>query len=148
MKGLTPVFAVVAKLNRRFGGGKPSASAVHGFYAAGIESLHGLLDRAQVRMQQTNERPAKQKVKSAKCDEGCRIVEHGSGGFLHQSPLFQQAVFHHVAQALALLDFFEDPVQRRAPFQLRYTRIAQRRLQDSRDVIESNILAIELLRSA
>ena len=148
MEGLAPVFAVIAKLNGRFSGRKSRAPAVHGFHAAGIESFHGLLHGAQVRVEQTNERPPKQKIEAAKRNQGCRIVEQGTGGFLQQSPLFQQAMLHHVAQALALRDFSKDLVQRGAPFQGRDIRLAQHGSQNLRDVIESNIFAIKVLGSA
>jgi len=67
----------------------------------------------------------RRKLKRQKRNQGRRIVEQGTGGFLQQSSLFQQAMLHHVAQALALRDFSKDLVQRRAPFQGRDIRLAQ-----------------------
>jgi len=66
VKGLLPVFAVVAQLGGGFGGGETGAAAVNRFHAVGVESFSGLAYGAQVRVQHADESAAKKKIEAAK----------------------------------------------------------------------------------
>src|SRR6202050_274223 len=115
MKRLAPVFTVIAQLDSRLGSRKSRTAAIHGFYSHGIEPLYSVVHRVQVGVQQANESSPEQKIETTEGDYSCGIVKQRRPGFFYQAALFQQAVFHHVSQTLALRDFFQDLIQRSAP---------------------------------
>src|SRR5579863_7470173 len=87
MKRLSPVLAVKTELNGGLGRGETRAPAIHGLHSNGIERFYCVMHRVQVGMQQPNESPPKEKIKSAEGNQRRRIVKQRACGFLYQPAL-------------------------------------------------------------
>src|SRR5215472_11546179 len=140
LKRLLPVLPEVAKLSRRFRCREASAAAIHCLHTQGFEFLSSLGNCVQVRMKHSNKCPPQKKIETAKRDESRRIVKHQSSRLFQHAPLFEKAVLHQIAQAVALLRLFEDLFQRLAPLERSRIRLCQNRPQNARDVSERNFL--------
>jgi len=140
LKGLAPVFAEVSKLHRRFGGGEAGTAAIYGLHALGFERVNRCSHRAQIRVQHADESAPHQKVEPAESYKRGRVVEHRTGRILQHTALFHKAVFHQIAEAMALLRLLENLVERFAPFQRSRIRLDKNRPQNSRHIAERDFL--------
>src|SRR6202035_369651 len=97
---------------------------------------------------QLNQRASQNKIKTDKCQQRRRIVEHSSGCFFDLASLLDEIGFQNFSQTSKTVQGLDHEFQRRTPRQRRRRYFTENRLYDLGDVCKLDALVINLGRCA